>query len=105
MGSRTDDLDRFLKTDGIRILRDSGFFRAKPAVPLTVQELAALDPRRLDRQSLGDLLDRAEDLLDAVEDSEPKNRRGKAHAVWEEQFWQTAKSVRSLRESLSGLPE
>ena len=70
MGNANDDLDRFLKTDGIRIIFDAKGTRTEPLVPLTIDgiDIDSIDLDELDTEALRDLLDKAEDLHDDLED-------------------------------------
>ena len=43
MSNLSDDLDRFLKTDGIRILIESGTVRTEPYEPLTEDDIENFD--------------------------------------------------------------
>ena len=55
MGSLTSDLDRFLKTDGLRILIESGAVRTGPWEPLTaddIEDFAFMNLDALDRDTL-----------------------------------------------------
>ena len=73
MGNLKNDLDRFLKTDGIRILIESGVVRVEPWEPLTeddIDDLASMNLDNLDTARLEDLQKKAEDLLDELEEED-----------------------------------
>jgi len=90
MGSLSDDLDRFLKTDGLRIIRDSTNIRAGISEPLTEEDINDFDCMNLDElntEDLEDLRDKAEDLRDHLEDQEPEDENSEEHALWEDKFF------------------
>ena len=73
MGSLSDDLDRFLKTDGIRIIMDAGGICTEPLRLLTEEELRnfqSIDISSMNAEELEDLRFRLEDLLDEPEEQE-----------------------------------
>lgn len=86
MADLTNDLDKFLKTDGLRILIESGIVRTEPYKPLSVNDIdyfVDMDLDELCTNHLEDLLDKAEDLRDELEDSEPENEGSVEHDLWE----------------------
>ena len=100
MGSLTSDLDRFLKTDGLRILLESGAVRAEPYKPLTVDDIggfAAMDLETLDTNRLEDLLEKAEDLRDTLEEQEPGIENSAEHDLWENRLSETEDFIDRLR--------
>lgn len=89
MGSPANDLDKFLKTDGLRILIESGAVRAEPYEPLTVDDIddfAAMDLDNLDENLPEDLPDKAEDLRDELENDEPDNEDSEEHDLREDRL-------------------
>ena len=61
MGNIRDDLDKFLKTDGVKIIMDAGGVRAEPYEPLTEEDIDDFDDmnlEELDKAGLADLLDK-----------------------------------------------
>ena len=71
MGNTQDDLDKFLKTEGIKIIMDSDGVRTEPYEPLTVEDIdgfGSMNLKDLDQARLEDLLDKAEELRDRLED-------------------------------------
>ena len=108
MSSLTNDLDRFLKTDGLRILIESGAVRTEAYKPLTMEDIggfAAMDLDSLDADRLEDLLDRAEDLLDELEDDEPGGGDSEAHDLWEDRLSETEDLIDRIRDRLDELEE
>ena len=106
MGSLTNDLDRFLKTDGLRILIESGVVRSEPYEPLTVDDIndfAAMDLEILSAEALEDLLDKAEDLLDDLEDAEPEDEGGEEHNLRESRLSETEDFIDRIRDRLDEL--
>lgn len=86
MSSLTSDLDRFLKSDGIRILIDSEGVKAEPLNPLSEEDIegfASMDPDTMSEDELETLQYRLEDLRDDMEDREPKDRTGEAYRTWD----------------------
>ena len=85
MGCLIDDLDRFLRTEGIRIVAGSGGIRAG-GVPLSEEDidgLSSMDLDGKDRADLEDLLDSAEDLRDDLEDLPPEEESSEEYALWD----------------------
>ena len=71
MSTIDKDLERFLKTDGLKIVMNSAGTRVEPYKPLTIEgygSVSAINPEELDADSLQDLLDKAEDIQSALED-------------------------------------
>ena len=103
MSSLTNDLDRFLKTDGLRILIESGAVRTEAYKPLTMEDIggfAAMDLDSLDTDRLEDLLDRAEDLLEELEDGEPDGGDSEAHGLREDRLSETEDLIDRIRDRL-----
>ena len=108
MGNPNDDLDRFLKTDGLRILIESGAVRTEAYKPLTMEDIggfAAMDLDSLDADRLEDLLDRAEDLLEELEDGEPDGGDSEAHGLREDRLSETEDLIDRIRDRLDELEE
>ena len=79
MGSLTDDLDRFLKTDGVRIVTGSKGIKAELLSPLAEEDIpsfASMDLEAMTEDKLEALQYRLEDLRDSMEDREPGDRTG-----------------------------
>ena len=88
MSSLYNDLDKFLKTDGIRIVMESGCLRSEPPELLTPGDIASFGSMNLesmDRTRLECLLNQLDCLLDTLEESEPEEDDHEAHSLWEEQ--------------------
>ena len=71
MGNISDDLDKFLKTDGVKIIMDSNGTRLEPWEPLSIDgfgPIDSIDPESLNQEELKSLLDKAEDLRSELED-------------------------------------
>ena len=108
MSSLTNDLDRFLKTDGLRILIESGAVRTEAYKPLTMEDIggfAAMDLDSLGTDRLEDLLDRAEDLLEELEDGEPDGGDSEAHGLREDRLSETEDLIDRIRDRLDELEE
>lgn len=108
MGNLNDDLDRFLKTDGLRILIESGAIRTEPYEPLTVEDIddfADMDLDELDADHLEDLLDKAEDLHDDLEDDEPDNPESEEYSLWAYRLSETMDFIYRIQERLDELEE
>ena len=70
MGSLTEDLDRFLKTDGIRILGNRKPVRSRPPVSLTensVRSPGSADLKSMNKKELEDLYSRLKNLQARLE--------------------------------------
>ena len=83
MGNPTDDLDRFLKTAGIRI---AGGMQAGPFEPLAVDDIsrfASMDLKSMGRNELASLQYRLEDLRDDLEDREPADKSSEEYRLWD----------------------
>ncbi len=88
MGCLNDDLERFLKTDGIRMMASSKK-SAADCEPLTEEDIDDFDSmilEGLDKGSLEDLMSKAEDLMDELEDREPKNEDSAEYDLWEDRL-------------------
>ena len=108
MASLTNDLDRFLKTDGLRILIESGVVRTEPYEPLTVDDIddfAAMDLDEIDADHLEDLLEKAEDLRDELEDGEPDDEGNEEHNLWENRLFETEEFIDRIQDRLDELEE
>ncbi len=107
MSNLRDDLDKFLKTDGVRIIMDAGGVRAEPYEPLTVEDIDGFDSivlEELDETSLEDLLDYAEELRDDLEDDEPDNE-SEEHNLWEYRLCETENFIDRIRDRLDELED
>ena len=105
MGCLNDDLDRFLKTDGIRIVREAGGVRRAPARRLTerdIERFSAAKPERMSLRALKDLREQAEDLRDEIEEGEPKDKGGEAHARWDRRLSAAEDFLDEIRDRLNG---
>ena len=99
-----DDLEKFLKSDGIRILMDSGAVRVRRFDPLRaedIENLEAMDLGGMSREELEELQERAEDLLDELEDSEPEDEGSEEHDGWEDQFSDVEEFIDRIQEQLN----
>ncbi len=99
-----DDLEKFLKSDGVRILMDSGAIRVRRFDPLRaedIENLEALDLDGMGREELEELQERAEDLLDELEDSEPEDEGGEEHDGWEDRLSDVEEFIDRIQEQLN----
>ena len=104
MASLSDDLDKFLKTDGLRIIMDSKGVRTEPYEPLTVNEIsdfADMNLDILDTDALEDLKDKAEELRDDLESEEPDDEASEEHDLWEDRISETEDFIDRIRERLN----
>ncbi len=108
MGSLCDDLDKFLKTDGIRILIDSEGVKFEPYEPLTdedIDDFAFMDLDELDEDAMEDLLAKAEELQDDLEDREPEDENSNGHDLWEDRISEVEDFIDRIQERLDSLEE
>lgn len=106
MGNLCDDLDKFLKTDGLRIIMDSEGVRTEPYEPLTAEDIddfADMNLDVLDKASLEDLQDKAEELRDDLEDLEPENDDSEEYAIWNNRLFETEDFIDRIRDRLDEL--
>ena len=71
MSNISDDLDRFLKSDGVRIVMDKNGTRAEPYAAPTIDgygRITDIDPGGMNESTLNDLLDKAEEIKSDLED-------------------------------------
>jgi len=107
MGSLYNDLEKFLKTDGIRIAMESGCLRSEPPEKLTPGDIASFDSMDLeimDRNRLKTLLDQLDFLLDALEGKEPEEDH-EAHSIWKEQLSATESFMDEVQDRLDELEQ
>ena len=105
MGSIFDDLDRFLKTDGVKIVMDASGIRAGPYEPLTIDDIDDFDCmnlEELDESSLENLLDKVEELRDELEDDEPEEE-SEDHKLWEARICETEYFIDRIQDRLDEL--
>ena len=108
MASLTSDLDKFLKTDGLRILVESGAVRTEPYEPLTVEDIddfADMSLDELDTDHLEDLLEKAEDLRDDLEDEEPDDENSNEYDLWSNRLSETEDFIDRIQERLDELED
>ena len=108
MGSLCDDLDKFLKTDGIKIIIDSKGTRVEPYEPLTeddIDDFADMDLDELDETGLEDLLEKAEELQDEMADREPEDENSETHDTWEGQIIEIEDFIERIRDRLDDLED
>ena len=89
MGCLNDDLDRFLKTEGIRMMMASDKKSAAEYEPLTEEDIENLDFMVLDelgKDSLAELLTQAENLRDDLEDREPETKDSEEYNLWDKRL-------------------
>ena len=89
MGCLNDDLERFLKTEGVRMIRDSEKKSAADCEPLTEEDIEDLDSmilEGLDKAALEDLMAKAENLRDDLEDREPEDEGSEEYDLWEDRL-------------------
>ena len=107
MASLTSDLDKFLKTDGLRILIESGAVRTESYEPLAVDDIddfAEMDLANKTTEDLEFLLDLAEDLLDELEDDEPDDG-SEEHDLWENRVSETEDFIDRIQDRLDELED
>ena len=108
MADLTNDLDKFLKTDGLRILIESGVVRTEPYEPLTVDDIddfADMNLDGLDADHLEDLLDSAEDLRDELEDDEPEDEDSEEYNLWSDRLSETEDFIDRIQGRLDELED
>jgi len=69
MANITNDLDRFLKTDGVRILEESGALHPDFGDPLTMEDIddfSSMNLENLTADDLEDLIMKVTDVLDEL---------------------------------------
>ncbi len=106
MGNISDDLDKFLKTDGVRIIMDAGGVRTEPYEPLIVEDIDdfdSMDLEKLDESGLEDLLEKAEELRDDLQDEEPEDEESEEHGLWEKRLSETEVFIDRIRDRLDEL--
>ena len=106
MGNIRDDLDKFLKTDGIRIVMDAGGIRIGPCEPLTADDInnfKSMDLEELDETGLEDLLDKTEELRYDLEDEEPEDEQSKKHGLLEDNISETEDFIGRIQDRLDEL--
>ena len=104
MGNLDKDLEKFLKSDGMRILMESGIVSVRCSDPLSEEEIDALDSTDLDtmsREELEELQDRAEDLINELEDSEPEDEDSQEHSDWEDKLSDIEGLIDQIEEKLA----
>lgn len=108
MGSLKDDLEKFLKTDGVRILIESGSVKIEPYEPLTEEDIDGLeeiDLGNMDQDALEALLDKLEDLQDTMEDEEPDDEDSEEYGQWEDNVSRIEDLLSAVQERLDDLEE
>lgn len=108
MGSLSDDLERFLRSDGIRILVESGTVKVEPYESLTENDIDDFDSMDIENLNLDDLeylLDRVEDLQDTLEEKEPEDEESEAHACWDDQMSKTENFIDEIRDRIDDLED
>lgn len=108
MSSLSNDLDRFLKSDGLRILIESGAVRIDSEEPLAAddtEDFADMDLDHLDADALEDLLEKAEDLLDDLNEQEPEDEGSEEHELWEDRLSETEDFIERTLDRLDDLED
>ena len=108
MGSLSDDLDKFLKTDGLRILNGIKEAKAGSYEPLTEEDIDDLDCMNLDglnTEDLRDLRDKAEELLDNLEDREPPEEDSEVYDLWGDRFSEVEDFIDRVQDRLDEIEE
>ena len=109
MGNLMDDLEKFLQTDGIKIIVSaSGDIRTEPYEPLTVEDIDDFDSMNLEELSAADLTDlqeKAEELRDDLEEGEPDDEESEAHSLWDSQLSATEDFIDRIRDRLDELED
>ena len=106
MASLSDDLDRFLKTDGLKILFGSDVVRTGTCEPLTTDDidgLCSMNLDELDKDRLENLMDKAEDLRENLEDEEPDDEASEAYGLWEDRLSEVDDFIDRIRNRLDDL--
>ena len=89
MSQMDNNLEKFLKTEGLRIIFDANGIREKSYTPLTAEDIpnfGGMDLESMDAKDLEFLRDQLEDLLDTLEEDEPDEEGREAYDRWEEQI-------------------
>ena len=108
MGNLIDDLDKFLRTDGIKILVKSGDVKVKAYEPLTeedIDDFGSMNLDNLNQETLENLLDKAEDLRDDMEDREPEDEESEEHDLWEDRLSEIEDFIDRIQNHLDDLEE
>lgn len=108
MGNLSDDLDRFLRSEGRRILMDAEGVKTEPFEPLTeadIEDFDSMNLEHLDADALEDLLEKAEELQDDMEDREPEDESSEEHDLWEDQLSRVEDFMDRIQDRLDDLEE
>jgi hypothetical protein len=108
MGSLSDDLDRFLRTDGLRIIYDSQGIRTEPYESLTeenIDDFDSMDLSNLSEDELVDLYEKADDLLDDLEGKEPEDENSEEYSLWYGRLSATKDLIDRIEEQLNNLED
>ena len=106
MANLTRDLDIFLKSDGIRILTESGAVLTEPSEPLTVDDIedfSDMNLEELDISHLEDLLAKAEDLIEGLERNEPLDEEVEEPHLWDDRLIDIAFFIERIENRLRKL--
>ena len=109
MGCLNDDLEKFLKSDGIRIIMDTEGVRTEPFIRLTEDDIDefdySMDLENIDADDLDRLQDQVDDLRDEIEDREPEDEDSEEHDLWEDRLSKVEDFLDNIRECLDELEE
>lgn len=103
MGNISEDLDKFLKTEGLRIIIDSNGIKTKSYEPLTVDDIDDFDDMDLDNldiDALESLMSKAEDLQDELEDDEPDDEGSEVHNLWKSRLFEIEDFIDRIQDRL-----
>ena len=108
MAQMDNNLEKFLKAEGLRIIFDANGIREKTFTPLTVEDIPKfedMDLESMDAEDLDLLRDQLEDLLDTLEEDEPDEEEGDAYDRWEEQIDAVESFLDEVRDCQDGAEE
>lgn len=108
MGCLNDDLEKFLKSDGIRIIMDADGVRTEPFIRLTeadIEDFGSIDLEDMESDELERLQDQVDDLRDEIEDREPEDEDSEEHDLWEDRLSEVEDFLDDIRERLDDLEE
>ena len=77
----------------------------EPLTPEDIEDFECMDLENLDLESLLDLLDKAEDLMDEMYNLEPVDMGEEAHDIWDMQLSEVEDFIDRIREQMDRIGE
>ena len=108
MAQMDNNLEKFLKTEGLRIIFDANGIQEETYTPLSVEDIPSfggMDLESMDAEDLDLLRDQLEDLLDTLEEDEPEEEDSEVHDQWEEQISSVESFLDEVRDCLDRAEE